>query len=62
MNDNLEVDTPPGWNAEMVQPITKGAYHGWTADLVDAETPWRHDPRKLAQSLMSLYADHQQHS
>jgi hypothetical protein len=45
----------------MVQPITEGAYHGWTADLVDTETPWRHDPRKLAQSLMRLYADHQHH-
>lgn len=62
MNDNLEVDTPAGWNAEMVQPIKEGAYRAWAADLVDAETPWRHDSRKLAQSLMSLYADHQQHS
>jgi uncharacterized cofD-like protein len=61
MNDNMEVDTPAGWIAEMVQPIAQGAYHGWTADLVDTETPWRHDPRKLAQSLMRLYADHQHH-
>jgi uncharacterized cofD-like protein len=60
MNDNLEVDTPAGWNAEMVQPITEGAYPGQTGDLVDVETPWRHEPHKLARSLMSLYADHQQ--
>lgn len=61
MNDNLEVDTPDGWGAEMVQPSKEGAYRTWAADLVDAETPWRHDPHKLAQSLMSLYANHQQH-
>jgi hypothetical protein len=24
-------------------------------DLADLETPWQHDPQKLASSLMSLY-------
>ena len=60
MNDNLEVDTPENWGAELVQPIKDGAYRTWAADLVDAEMPWRHDPHKLAQSLISLYANHQQ--
>jgi glutamine synthetase len=26
------------------------------ADLVDRELPWRHDPRRLAEALLSLYA------
>lgn len=62
INDNLEVDTPAGWTVELVQPVTDGGYQTWAADLMDAETPWRHDPHKLAQSLIGLYADHQQRS
>jgi hypothetical protein len=26
-----------------------------TADLVDEQRPWRHDPRKLARALMTRY-------
>jgi uncharacterized cofD-like protein len=68
VNDNLEVQTPTNWNAEMVKPIVAGApsrsdgdgaYRLWPADVVDAETPWRHDPKKLAQQILNLYASHQ---
>ena len=30
----------------------------FTADLVDYEHPWRHDPGKLAQVLMDLFFEH----
>jgi uncharacterized cofD-like protein len=62
VNDNLEVNEPANWNATMVAPRAEGSYRVWPADLVDAETAWRHDPRKLAQSLMAIYADYQRHS
>ncbi|NLE76143.1 MAG: hypothetical protein GX605_05255, partial [Chloroflexi bacterium] len=28
-----------------------------TADLVDPQNPWRHDPARLAETLMSLYSE-----
>jgi hypothetical protein len=46
----------------MVKPSAEGTYRLWTADLVDAEKPWRHDPKKLAQSLLEIYASHQRQS
>jgi len=58
----MEVQKPTNWNAEMVRPTVDGMYRAWTADLVDAEKPWRHDPKKLAQSIMSIYASHQKRS
>ncbi|MGQ9493235.1 MAG: gluconeogenesis factor YvcK family protein [Anaerolineae bacterium] len=60
LNDNLEVQTPENWNAEMVKPITDGTYRVWTADVVDRNKPWRHDPAKLAQSIMHIYANYRQ--
>jgi uncharacterized cofD-like protein len=62
VNDNLEVQKPANWNAEMVNATTDGPYRFWSADLVDPEKPWRHDPTKLAQSVMSIYASHQRQS
>ena len=62
VNDNMEVQKPTNWNAEMVKPTVDGTYHAWSADLVDADKPWRHDPKKLAQSIMSIYASHQKRS
>ena len=78
VNDNLEVQTPTNWNAEMVQPpsgrdavrpggrrpnggvptVVDGAYRLWLADVVDPEMPWRHNPTKLAQQIMDIYASH----
>lgn len=62
VNDNLEVQKPANWNAEMVKATADGPYRFWSADLVDPEKPWRHDPTKLAQSIMSIYASHQRQS
>jgi len=56
VNDNLEVQKPANWNAEMVKATADGPYPLWFADLVDRETPWRHDPMKLAESIMNIYA------
>lgn len=60
LNNNLEVQTPENWNAEMVKPITDGSYRVWTADVVDMAKPWRHDPAKLARTIMNIYASHRQ--
>lgn len=56
VNDNLEVQKPANWNAEMVKATADAPYPLWFADLVDRETPWRHDPTKLAESIMNIYA------
>jgi uncharacterized cofD-like protein len=62
VNDNVEVNKPENWNAEMVKPAGAEPYRLWPADLVDRDTPWRHNPSKLARSIMRIYADHQRHS
>lgn len=61
VNDNLEVQEPADWNAEMVIPRVDDAHCVRAADLVDAEKPWRHDPAKLAKAVMDIYARYQQH-
>ena len=61
VNDNLEVQEPANWNAEMVIPRVDDAHCVRAADLVDAEKPWRHDPAKLAKAVMDIYARYQQH-
>jgi len=58
-NDNTEVPKPANWNAEMVKPTADNTYRLRTADLVDPEKPWRHDPAKLARCIMNIYAEHQ---
>lgn len=55
-NNNQRGDPPPGIGVDWVRlpekPPTR--YKLITADLVDAQYPWRHDSHKLAQALMSL--------
>ena len=52
-NDNLEFEVP---NAEPVPPIISNpSYQVFTADLVDRENPWRHDPERLAEVIMQIY-------
>lgn len=55
-NDNMEVQKPANWHAEMVQPVTDETHPLMAADLVEPKRPWRHDPRKLALSVMHVYA------
>jgi len=56
-NDNLNVQLPRHLNVEVVSPQTTRpeSYRLVAADLVDLETPWQHDPKKLAEELMDLY-------
>ena len=52
-NDNLEFEV---LNAEPVPPtISNPSYQVFTADLVDRENPWRHDPERLAKVIMTIY-------
>ena len=58
LNDNMEVRQPDNWNAEMVRPVTDEKHRFDLADVVDTHKPWRHDPGKLADSIMHIYAEH----
>ncbi len=57
-NDNQRGDPPPGIGVDWVHlpKKTPTRYRLQTADLVDAQYPWRHDSHKLAKTLMSLIA------
>lgn len=59
VNDNLNFKSPS------VQPVLPtGRIQGYqiiTADLVDEENPWRHDPRKLARKVMEVYESYRLH-
>lgn len=60
-NDNFSVGFPPSWSIELVplERDAQGNYQLITADVIDTEKPWRHDPQKLARSLMDFYVSHQ---
>jgi len=58
VNDNLDVEEPPNWSVAMVPVPEEGTGPYWRADLVDAQRPWRHDPAKLAASIMAIYEQH----
>jgi len=62
VNDNLQGNLPANLNSRMVEPVAEGNYRVWPADLVDAEAAWRHDPHRLAQTLLAIYADHRRRS
>ncbi len=58
VNDNFDVQEPQNWSVGMVAVPADSTEPYWRADLIDAERPWRHDPTKLAQSIMNIYAQH----
>ncbi len=58
VNENFDVQEPPNWSAAMVAIPPESTEPYWRADLVDAARPWRHDPTKLAQSIMYMYEQH----
>ncbi|HDN80373.1 MAG TPA: YvcK family protein [Chloroflexi bacterium] len=59
-NDNLDCEIP---SAEPVRPVCKNSeYKIITADLVDRESPWRHDPHKLAKTIMNIYQTYRKSS
>ena len=58
-NDNWRGKLPPQAGIEFV--ISRGRANGHThefvfADVVDDESPWRHDPEKLAKEILRWYA------
>lgn len=56
-NDSVKVQFPRHMKVEVVAPSSElgSSYEMIAKDLVDLETPWQHDPRKLAAALISLY-------
>jgi uncharacterized cofD-like protein len=57
VNDNFDVELDPHLAAELV-PLdyeAEGGYQVVLADVIDPQKPWRHDPQKLARSLMDFY-------
>jgi uncharacterized cofD-like protein len=62
-NGNLELGFPPEWTIGPVALDDEALpphYELATADLIDGERPWRHDPAKLADSVMELYRAHEE--
>ncbi len=59
-NGNIEFQLPPASHSAMVQPLFEcpDGCQLVLDDLVDPLLPWRHEPLKLAASLMRLYAAH----
>lgn len=56
-NNNFGHPLPPDWTLTQV-PLTAPPdvhYQVITADVVDEQRPWRHDPGKLAQALIAWY-------
>jgi uncharacterized cofD-like protein len=60
-NDELAHALPAGWNPIPLTMTTsiEAGYQVITADVVDEQRPWRHDPRKLARVLMDKYEESQ---
>lgn len=58
-NSNLDSQPPADWNFTQVAPSVPPAasYQLILADVVDNQRPWRHDPDKLARTLMEWYAN-----
>jgi uncharacterized cofD-like protein len=56
-NDSVKVQFPRHMKVEVVAPSSElgSSYEMIAEDLVDLETPWQHDPQKLAAALMNLY-------
>jgi hypothetical protein len=46
---------PKGTEMVMLDEELSSTHSVYSADLVDEENPWRHDPRKLAQAVMDIY-------
>lgn len=62
-NDNFGARLPPQANIEFV-PVTyetTGEYQVITADLIDLESAWRHDSKKLARKVMEFYHQQREH-
>jgi uncharacterized cofD-like protein len=58
VNDNFDVKLDPHSDTELVSLDceTDGGYQVVSADVIDPQKPWRHDPQKLASTLMNFYS------
>jgi uncharacterized cofD-like protein len=56
-NDHVGLQFPRHMKVETVAPQSElgERYELLSEDLVDLETPWQHDPQKLASALLGLY-------
>jgi uncharacterized cofD-like protein len=62
VNSNLDVSLSGTASTRLVQASETLAQNGYTlvmADVIDTNEPRRHDPKKLAKSLLRLYYDHE---
>jgi len=59
VNDNFDVKLDPHPATELVSLDYEadGGYQVVSADVIDPQKPWRHDPQKLARSLMNFYLE-----
>ena len=59
VNDNFDVKLDPHPTTELVSLDyeTDGSCQVVSADVIDPQKPWRHDPQKLARSLMNFYLE-----
>jgi uncharacterized cofD-like protein len=55
VNDNFNVKLNPNTELVSLDHDAEGGYQVISADLIDPQTPWRHDPQKLARNLMDFY-------
>lgn len=54
-NDNLELQRELPEGVEMVRPTADPTFRLVTADLVDPDCPWRHDPARLCEKIQQVY-------
>ena len=55
VNDNFDVKLNPTTELVPLDYDGEGGYQVISADLIDPQTPWRHEPQKLARHLMDFY-------
>jgi uncharacterized cofD-like protein len=55
VNDNLNVKLNSNTQLVPLDHEAERDYQVVSADLIDPQKPWRHDPQKLARSLMNFY-------
>jgi uncharacterized cofD-like protein len=55
VNDNFNVKLNPNTELVPLDHEAETAYQVLSADLIDPQKPWRHDPKKLARHLMDFY-------
>lgn len=55
VNDNFHVQLDSNTKLVSLDYKADGSFQVVSADVIDPQTPWRHDPQKLARHLMDFY-------